>query len=133
MQVRATDPMGFAISPVIPNRPIALEVDRGRQQQMLCWLLVGALVVAAALFDAWQRYGILSHGFQLEAVQTARAAEEVKARYLQLEIETLRAPAHIEALARGQLHLVSPGPEDVVFLERVVPPEQPPSSVVASR
>jgi cell division protein FtsL len=100
---------------------------------MLRWLFVVALVVAAALFDAWQRYGILSHGFALEDVQSARAAEEVKARHLRLEIETLLAPARIERVARQQLHLVSPGPEDAVVIERIVPPEQPPSSVVASR
>lgn len=132
MQVRATDPMGFAIDPVIPNRPVALEVDRGRQREMLRWLLVAAVLVAGALFDGWQRQGIVSHGFRLEDVQARRAAEEMTTRHLRLEIETLRAPARIEALAR-KLQLVQPGPQDATVLERVVPPEQPPSSVVASR
>lgn len=132
MQVRATDPMGFAISQVIVNRPVAQEIDRGRQREMLRWLLVGGIVVAAALFDGMQRYGIVSYGLELGKVQTERASEEVKGRQLRLELETLRAPARIEALAR-QLNFVSPGPGDAVVIERIVPPAQPPSSVVASR
>lgn len=132
MQVRATDPMGFAISPVIPNRPIAQEIDRTRQREMLRWLAVGAVVVAGTLFDGAQRYGILSNALELGTIQTARAAEETTSRQLRLELETLRAPARIEALAR-QLDLVSPGPDDALVIERIVPAPQPPSSVVASR
>lgn len=132
MQVRATDAMGFAINQTIPNRPIACEVDRGRQREMLWWLVVGVVLVIAALFDGWQRYGIVSHGYRLGDVQSARAAEEETSRHLRLEIETLRAPARIETLARQQ-HMVAPGPEDAVVVERVVPSDPPPSSVVASR
>ena len=127
------DAMGYAVSPAIPNRPIALEVDRGRQREMLRWLLAIAVLVAAALFNAGQRQGIVSKGFQLEKVQSQRAAEEMNARYLSLEIQTLLAPARIEKVARERLQLVRPGQGDAVVIERVVPPEQPPSSVVASR
>ncbi len=132
MQVRATDAMGFAISPVIPNRPIAHEVDRGRQRELLRRLLLGAVVVSAALFNGAQRFGILSRDFDLAATQEQRALEELRARHLLLERETLRAPARIEPLAR-QLDLVPPRPEDAVVLERLVPPPTPASSVVASR
>jgi cell division protein FtsL len=132
MQASATDAMGFAIGPAIKNRPVAAEVDRVRQRDILRWLLVGAVLVAAALFDGWQRYGILDFGFKLSDVQRERAAEEMKGRLLRLEIETLRAPGRIEAMA-GQLQLVAPGPSDAVVIERVVPPEPPPSSVIASR
>ena len=132
MQVRATDPMGFAIAPAIRNRPIAAEIDRGRQRDILRWLIVGAVLLAAALFDGWQRYGIVRQDRDLGAVQRERSAEETKGRTLRLEIESLRSPGRLEPLAR-QLNLVVPGPSDAVVLERVVPPEQPPLSVVASR
>jgi hypothetical protein len=132
MQVRATDPMGFAIAPAIRNRPIAAEVDRGRQQEMLRWLLIGAVLAGAALFDGWQRYGILDFGYKLSDVKREHAAEESKGRTLRLEIETLRSPVRIESMA-GQLQLVAPGPSDAVVIERIVPPAAPPSSVVASR
>ena len=132
MQVRATDPMGFAIAPAIRNRPIAAEIDRGRQRDILRWLILGAVLLAAALFDGWQRYGIVDSGFKLSGLEQARAAEEMKGRLLRLEIEALNAPDRIEELAR-QLQLQQPGPSDAIVIERVVPGEPPPSSVVASR
>jgi hypothetical protein len=132
MQARATDPMGFAIAPAIRNHPVAAEVDRGRQREILRWLLLGAVLLAAALFDGWQRYGIVDYGFRLNGVQAERASEERLGRALQIEIESLRAPWRIEGLARD-LQLVAPGPSDAVVVERVVPPEPPPSSVIASR
>ncbi|RPJ57970.1 MAG: hypothetical protein EHM24_29030 [Acidobacteria bacterium] len=129
MQVRAADPMGFAISQVIPNRPIAQEVDRSRQREILRWLIVGSIVVAAALFDAAQRQGITTQTFRLGEIQTQRAAEAQKARHLRLELATVRAPARIDELAR-QLNMVA---GDAIVLQRVIPPAQPPSSVVAAR
>ncbi len=132
MQAKGSEAMGFALSPVIPNRPVPLEFDRARQREMLRWLLIIVVLVAAALFDARQRQGILSSGFQLEEIQTQRAAEEMTSRYRRLEIDTLKSPARSEQLARG-LNLVAPGTGDAVVIERVVPAQQPPSSVVASR
>jgi cell division protein FtsL len=132
MQVRATDPMGFAIAPAIRNRPVAAEIDRGRQREILRWLILGAVLLAAALFDGWQRYGIVDSGFKLSGIEQERAAEEMRGRILRLEIEALNAPDRIEELAR-QLQLQQPGPSDAVVIERVVPPEPPPSSVIASR
>jgi cell division protein FtsL len=124
--------MGFAISQAIANRPIAQEVDRGRQREMLRWLALVAVVVAAALFNAMERQGIVTKTFELGKVQTARAVEEMNERNLRLELGTLRSPARIDVLAK-QLNFVSPGASDFVVIERVVPPPQPPLSVVASR
>ena len=92
MPVRATDPLSFAISPTLPNRPVPLEIDQSRQRDISRWLLIGALVVGAGLFDGYQRYGIRSRGYQLETVQTQRAQEEETARRLRLEILTLTSP-----------------------------------------
>jgi hypothetical protein len=132
MQARAGGPMGFAINPVIPNQPVAAEVDRPRQRELLRWLVVGAVLVAAALFDGWQRYGIVRAGRDLSDVQNERMSEEIQGRHLQLEVEAKRDPRRLEELA-DQMHLVRPRPSDAIVIERVVPPEQPPSSVVASR
>jgi hypothetical protein len=134
MQGRAMDALGFTVSPVIHNQPIRLEVDQARQRDMRRWFILVMVVVAAALFDGWQRHGITSQGFRREAIRRAREVEENNARHLRLEVESLSSPARIEeALATYRLNLVPPGHGDFVVLERVVPPVQPPSSVVASR
>ena len=85
------------------------------------------------LFSAWQHFELLRHGYRLEQMQRERAAEEEAARQLRLEIETLRSPQRIEALATEQLHLVAPTRDEAIVIERVVPAEPPATSVVARR
>ena len=134
MQARIVDPMGFAVNPVIANRPVALEVDKARQGQLRRWLCAFLVLVAAACFDGWQRRQVVTNGYDISNVQRRRAAEEVRGRQLRLELETVRSPEAITAaLAARRLNLVVPTLADVVVIERVQRPEQPPSSVVASR
>jgi cell division protein FtsL len=130
---RANTPTAFSLSQPLPSQKVVLQVDVARQLDYRRWLLLGLVVLAAALFDGWQRSAPLSYGYRLEELQRARAAEEARARRLQLEIATLESPALIEQLAVRGLHLVSPGRDDQFVIERVVPPPPPPSSVVASR
>jgi cell division protein FtsL len=133
MQGRVIDTLGFEISATIPNQPVRLELDEARQRDMRRWLLVVLVLVGAALFDGWQRFGIISHGYRLEDVQRDRAIEEARTRQFRLEIATLRSPKRIEDIATTRLHMVAPGRTDAFVIERVVPPDRPPSSVVASR
>jgi cell division protein FtsL len=85
------------------------------------------------MFWTWQHFELLRHGYRLEELQRQRAAEEDVARHLRLEIETLKSPKRIEALARGRLGLVTPTREDAIVIERVVPAEPPAKSVIARR
>jgi cell division protein FtsL len=133
MDGRIADVMGAGISPAPQNRAIVLEVDQARQRDFRRWLLVFAVLVAAACFNGWQRLGIVSHGFRLEEMQALRDAEDAAARALRLEIASLREPSRIEKLATRDLHLVEPGLADTRVIERIVPPAQPPSSVRAAR
>lgn len=133
MDGRIADVMGSGISPAPQNRAIVLEVDQARQRDFKRWLLVFAVLIGAASFDAWQRSNIVSYGFKLDEMQRARDAADAKARELRLEIASLKEPARIERLATRDLHLVAPGLADTRVIQRVVPAEQPPSSVLASR
>jgi hypothetical protein len=45
----------------------------------------------------------------------------------------VQAPAHIESIATGKLHMIEPGPDDSAVIERVVESSAPPKSVVAQR
>ena len=75
----------------------------------------------------------LQQRYQMEPMEHQRAAEEDTARHLRLEIETLRSPKRIEALAIEQLHLVAPTREEAIVIERVVPADPPARSIVAER
>ena len=90
-------------------------------------------LVCVLLFWAWQHFELLRHGYRLEQMQRERAAETEINRHLRLEIDTLRSPIRIERLAVDRLHMVAPGPEEASVIERVLPAEPPPRSVVAQR
>jgi cell division protein FtsL len=127
------EPFEYAIKKDVRNNAIVREVDEARVRDL--WKSVGmvALFVAALLFSAWQHFELLQHGYRIEEMQREKRAEDEMTRQLRLEIETLRSPRRIEALATGQLHLVAPERDEAIVIERVVKPEAPPKSIVAQR
>jgi cell division protein FtsL len=128
-----SDNFEYAIKKDVRNNPIVREVDRERHRDMLRSVGLGVFLVLVALFAAWQHFELLRHGYRIEEMQKARAAQEEITRHLRLEIQSLRSPERIEQLATRRLHMVVPGPEDSAVIERVVPAAMPPQSVVARR
>jgi cell division protein FtsL len=123
----------YAIKKDVRNNPIVREIDEARQREL--WKSVGIAVflVLVLLFSAWQHFELLRHGYKVEEMQRTRAAEEEAARHLRLEIESLKSPKRIEAIATEQLHLVAPARDEAIVIERVQPADPPAKSVVALR
>jgi cell division protein FtsL len=127
------EPFEYAIKKDVRNNPIVREVDEARQRELWKTVATTALLVLVFLFSAWQRTELLRHGYRIEQMEKERAAEEELNRHLRLELETLRSPKRIEALATGSLHLVAPSRDQAIVIERVVPADPPAKSVVARR
>jgi cell division protein FtsL len=123
----------YAVRKDVRNNPIVREVDHDRQRELLSMFGLAAIIVVTMLFWAVQHFELIRHGYRLEELQRQRASEEELARHLRLEIEKLRSPKRIEALAKGQLHLVAPAKGEAVIIERVVAAGPPAKSVVARR
>ena len=123
----------YAIKKDVRNNQIVREVDEARQRQLWKSVVITTLLVAVFLFAVWQRTELIRHGYKIEQMQREKAAEQELGRQLRLEIDTLKAPKRIEALAVEQLHLIAPAHGDAVVIERVVPAEPPAKSVVARR
>jgi cell division protein FtsL len=123
----------YAIKKDVRNNPIVREVDEARQRELWKSVSVAAFLVVVLLGSAWQHFELLRHGYQIEEMQRQRAAEEEAGRRLRLEIETLKSPKRIEALATERLHLVSPSREEAIVIERVQPADPPAKSIVARR
>jgi cell division protein FtsL len=123
----------YAIKKDVRNNPIVREVDEERQREMWKSVGIAGFLVMVLLVSAWQHFELLRHGYEIEQMQRERAAEEETGRRLKLEIETLRSPERIEAIATHQLHLVAPSPDEAIVLERVRPADPPSTSVVARR
>jgi cell division protein FtsL len=127
------EPFEYAIKKDVRNNPIVREVDEARQRELWKSVAIAGLLVIVLLFSAWQRTELLRHGYQVEQLQREKATEEDLGRQLRLEIDTLKSPTRIEALATDRLHLVSPSREDAVVIQRVLPADPPAKSVVARR
>jgi cell division protein FtsL len=127
------EPFEYAIRKDVRNNPIVREVDEARQREL--WKLVGmaGIIVVVLLFFAWPHFELIRNGYQIEQLQQERSAQEELTRQLRLEVETLKSPKRIEALATERLHLVSPGQGEAIVIERVVPAEMPSQSLVARR
>ena len=116
--------------PEQPNRPGG---GPGPRARALAIGGRGRLFVALLLYASWQHFELIRYGYRLEQLQQARAAEEQVNRHLKLQVQSLQRPQRIELIARRQLKMVQPGPDDAVVLERVRPTEPPDRSVVALR
>ena len=127
------EPFEYAIKKDVRNNPIVREVDETRQRELWKSLGIAGMLVIVLLFSAWQHFEVLRHGYRIEEMQRDRATEEETGRQYRLEIEMLRSPRRVEALATEQLHLIRPSSEDAIVIERVVAAEPPAKSVVARR
>ena len=123
----------YAIRKDVRNNPIVREVDERRQRELRQSIAIGCVLVLVGLFTAWQHFELIRRGYRLEEMQRQRAAQEDITRHLRLEIETLRAPQRVEKIATQQLGMVEPGPSEAVVIERMLQPEPPENSLVATR
>jgi cell division protein FtsL len=123
----------YAIKKDVRNNAIVREVDERRQRELWMSLAVGVVLVLVVMFDAWQHFELIRHGYRIEQMQRERTAEDDVRQHLRLELETLRSPQRIERLATGRLGMVAPKSGDAIVLERVLPTEPPARSVVAAR
>ncbi len=127
------EPIEYAIKKDVRNNPIVREIDASRHRALWRWVRIGAFLVLAGLFSAWQHFEIIRHGYGIDQLERERAELDETARRLRLEIETLRSPQRIEALATRELRLVPPSHADALVIERVMAAEPPARSVVARR
>jgi len=128
-----SEPFEYAIRKDVRNNPIVREVDEARQRELWKLVAMAGLIVVVLLFFAWPHFELIRNGYQIEQLQQERSAQEELTRKLRLEVESLKSPKRIEALATERLHLVSPGQGEAIVIERVVPAEMPSQSLVARR
>ena len=127
------EPFEYAIKKDVRNNPIVREVDEARQREL--WKLVGVagVIVVVLLFFGWPHFELIRNGYEIEQLQRERREQEALRRQLLLEVESLKSPKRIEALAVERLHLVSPSQGEAIVIERVVETDPPAQSLVAQR
>src|SRR4051794_25278947 len=104
----------YAIKKDIRNNPVVREVDLQQKQDFVRTTWLVATVVAMLLFTAWQRFGLVYNGYEVQKLQVKLGQEQARNRKLRLEVETLRAPQRLEKIALEQLHMQSPSQKDTL-------------------
>jgi cell division protein FtsL len=122
----------YAIKKDVRNNPIVREVDEARQRQLWRSFGISGILVVVLLFSVWQHVELVNHGYRVQQLERERASEMDINRHLTLEIETLRSPARIEALAK-RFNLAAPTRGQAIILERAARPATPDKSSLASR
>ena len=125
--------LDYAISKDVRNNQIVREIDHTRQRDLWRWAWIGSVILALVIYSSWQHFQLLQHGYRIEQMERARKQEMEINRHLRLQIQTLRAPQRIAAIATSQLRMVGPTAAEAVVLERAVPVEPPSKSIVARR
>ena len=125
--------LDYAISKGVRNNQIVREIDHSRQRDLWRWAWIGSVILALVVYSSWQHFELLRHGYRVEQMERARKQEVEINRHLRLQIQTLKAPQRIAAIATSQLRMVEPTSAEAVVLERAVPVEPPSKSIVARR
>ncbi|MCJ7504478.1 MAG: cell division protein FtsL [Acidobacteriia bacterium] len=98
----------------IDNSRLHREVDREKRRECFCLLGLGVLVFLFGLHVSWQSFQCVRDGYQIEAVKAQRADLEEWNHQLRLEQASLADPQRIDNLARRELGLASPAPQQVI-------------------
>ncbi len=114
---RATFPEFYFVKH-IDNSRLVREVDVERRREWFGLLGMGTLVFLFGLLVACQHFKCVRHGYQIEQLKAEYAALEDQNHQLRLEEAALADPQRIDTLARTQLGMVTPGPQQVI---RVAP------------
>jgi cell division protein FtsL len=123
----------YGLKQVVRNNTIVREVDEARQREMWQWVCIGVVLVLVLIVSVGEHFYFVQHGYRMQELQRQRAAEEEANRRQRLAIETLRSPKRIQSKAIGELRMVEPGQGQAIVIDRVVPADHPPASVVAAR
>ena len=129
---RATFPEFYFIKH-IDNSRLVREVDVERRRECFSLLGLGVLVFLFVLLFAWQHFQCVRYGYQIEQCKAERTALEEQNHQLRLERAALADPERIDTLARNQLGMVTPNPQQVIQVGRPEPGTKAPGSPELAR
>ncbi len=107
----------YTVRRPVENVYLVREPDRRRTRELLA-LLLSPLPPMAVLFAAiWTNLETFRLGYQIERLQKQKETLEERQRQLEMERARVSALSRVENVARERLGLVTPHPEQVVFVK----------------
>lgn len=111
----------FALTKAVRNEQLVRELDRKRHREFFWVAFLGVIVAIAVIVYAWPHFELIRLGYRMEELREKRD-ELVRAKHhLELQRATESDPARIESIAKNQLGMVYPRPEQILVIEPVGP------------
>lgn len=88
-----------------------------QRPRLLPVLLFMGLLLVVALFYVWSRLQVVNLEYDISTLEGRQRRLQQEHRQLQLEVASLRSPVRIEQVARDELGLRLPAPEQVITVE----------------
>ena len=101
-------------SKAIDNSRLKREVDQDRKRECYSLLLTAVLLFGAIMGIAWQHFECVKENYRIEVLKKEGATLQELNKQLRLEKAALADPQRIDALARQELGLAPPAPQQVV-------------------
>jgi cell division protein FtsL len=79
-------------------------------------LALGIVILAAALLYVWQHTSVVRLGYEIERLRARHAALIQENKGLRLEMGQLRSLKRVEEIARRQLGMITPKPDQVILV-----------------
>ena len=112
---RATFPEFYFVKH-IDNSRLMREVDVEHRRECYGLIGLGVLVFLFFFLLEWQHFQCVRYGYQIEQLKAQYATLEEQNHQFRLEQAALADPQRIDTLARTELGMVSPGPQQIIRL-----------------
>jgi cell division protein FtsL len=80
-------------------------------------LAILAIMTVVAIFHVWSRVKVVDLNLQVSEMRRQLKEQEQEQGRLKLEVASLKAPARIEAIAKGELGMSLPTEQQVVVVK----------------
>ncbi|HEY6873751.1 MAG TPA: cell division protein FtsL [Geobacteraceae bacterium] len=95
-----------------------IDVMLGRRTDLFPYLMVVmVLLTLVSIFHVWSRVKVIDMNLQIAEITRQIKEQEQEQNRLKLEVASLKTPARIEALARGELGMALPTEQQMVIVK----------------
>jgi cell division protein FtsL len=101
---------------MVPRATTQRSHFRGETMEFVLTLALGIVILAAALLYVWQHTYVVRLGYEIERLRARHAALIQENKGLRLEMGQLRSLKRVEEIARRQLGMITPKPDQVILV-----------------
>ncbi len=107
-----------AYEKVAAPRTRGVEAYLGQRSELFPHLMVVmVLLTMVSIFHVWSRVKVIDMNLQIAEISREVKTQEQERNRLKLEVASLKTPARIESLARGDLGMALPTQQQVVIVK----------------